>query len=186
LFTGCPWGSYCGAGPSPRRGRPKKVFEKCKWGLAALRGTQARFALPYFLTLLADTYGKQGSFEAGLEALDEAQSSLHRNGDFCEAEVYRQKGELLFMQGGSDGQAEACFHTAVDIARRQKAKSLELRAVTGLSRLWCRKEKTKQARKALEEVYCWFNEGHDTADLRAARSLLEALSWEDKKLTRGF
>jgi len=76
---------------------------------------------------------------------------------------------------GPESEAETCFLKAIDIARKQQAKSLELRAVMSLSRLWQRQSKKKQARKMLAEVYGWFTEGFDTKDLQEARALLVEL-----------
>ena len=78
----------------------------------------------------------------------------------------------------SEGQeeVEACFQKAIDIARRQSAKSLELRAVMSLSRLWQQKGKREEARQMLAEIYNWFTEGFDTKDLREAKALLEQLA----------
>ena len=73
------------------------------------------------------------------------------------------------------GEAEACFHKAIEIARSQEAKSLELRAVMSLARLWQQQGKQHEARDTLSEIYTWFSEGFDTQDLRAAKSLLEEL-----------
>jgi len=73
-------------------------------------------------------------------------------------------------------QAEACFQLAIDVARRQTAKSLELRAVKSLSRLWQKQGKKDDARRMLAEIYGWFTEGFDTADLKEAKALLEELS----------
>ena len=67
------------------------------------------------------------------------------------------------------------FHQALTITRRQQAKSLELRAAMSLSRLWQRQGKRAEARELLAEVYGWFTEGFDTADLQEAKVLLEAL-----------
>ena len=97
-----------------------------------------------------------------------------------EAELYRLKGGLLvqgskFKVQGLEVEAEACFQQAIDIARRQSAKSLELRAVIGLSRLWQRSGKAAEARQLLAEVYGWFTEGFGTADLQEARALLTDL-----------
>jgi predicted ATPase len=79
-------------------------------------------------------------------------------------------------KGKTKKEAEACFHQAVDIARRQGAKSLELRAVMSLSRLWQKQGKKEQARQLLAEIYGWFTEGFDTADLQEAKALLQELS----------
>jgi predicted ATPase len=94
-----------------------------------------------------------------------------------EPELYRVKGELLLRQFAPDTQAaETCFRQALDIARRQEAMSLELRAVTSLCRLWQHQGKCAEAHQMLAEVSGWFTEGFDTADLQEARALLEALA----------
>jgi adenylate cyclase len=91
-----------------------------------------------------------------------------------EAEIHRLKGALLLARSAENQvEAEACFHQALDIARHQQAKSLELRAATSLGRLWQRQGKTEQAHQLLTEVYAWFSEGFDTADLQEAKALLE-------------
>jgi len=93
-----------------------------------------------------------------------------------EPELYRIKGELLLRHTVPDvHQAEACFQQALAIARRQQAKSWELRAAMSLARLWQGQGKRAAARQLLAEVYGWFTEGFDTADLQEARALLEAL-----------
>jgi predicted ATPase len=94
-----------------------------------------------------------------------------------EAELYRLQGELLLQQTVPDAQqAEACFGQALATARRQLAKSLELRAAMSLARLWQRPGKGDAARQLLAEVYGWFTEGFDTADLQEAKALLDALT----------
>ena len=91
-------------------------------------------------------------------------------------EVYWLKGELLWHQAIPDeAQAETCLHQAVDIARRQEAKSWELRAAVSLARLWQRQVKRAEAQALLAPIYDWFTEGFDTADLQEARALLEEL-----------
>jgi predicted ATPase len=79
-------------------------------------------------------------------------------------------------QAELEAEAEECFCKAIDIARRQQAKALELRAVMSLARLWKRQGRREAARKMLTEIYSWFTEGFDTADLREAKALLEELS----------
>jgi predicted ATPase len=76
----------------------------------------------------------------------------------------------------AEAEAEACFHEAIEIARRQQAKSLELRAATSLARLWRRQGKTAEARQMLAEIYGWFTEGFDTKDLQEAKALLEEVA----------
>ena len=94
-----------------------------------------------------------------------------------EAELYRLRGELL-LQGPRLplGEAESCFQRALDVARRQQAKSLELRVAMSISRLWQRQGRRAKARQFLAEIYGWFTEGFDTADLQEAKALLEALT----------
>jgi hypothetical protein len=145
--------------------------------------------------LLVEAYGKAGQAAEGLSLLAEALDIItHRTGARRhEAELYRLKGQLTlqkFQVSGSKFQvtspqplvpnpqveAEACFHKATEIARQQQAKSLELRAVMSLARLWQSRGKKEEARRMLAEIYGWFTEGFDTADLREAKSLLEQLS----------
>ena len=99
-------------------------------------------------------------------------------GEHCyEPEIYRLKGALLLQQSADNhGEAQVCFHHALDVARSQQAKSLELRAATSLSRLWQQQGKRNEARLLLSEVYTWFTEGFDTADVQEAKALLEELS----------
>jgi len=129
------------------------------------------------LTALAEACGQVGQGEEGLYILAEALALGDKNGErLYEAETYRLKGALLLQQTAPDeSQAETCFQQALDSARRQQAKSLELRAVMSLSRLWQRQDKGAESRKLLAPVYGWFTEGFDTADLRDAKALLEAL-----------
>jgi predicted ATPase len=126
-----------------------------------------------------------GQREEGLTLLAEALAAAHRTGErWCEAELYRLKGELTLqstVQGSTfkvqslQTEAEECFQKAIDIARRQQAKSLELRATMSLARLWQRQGKRAEAWQLLGDVYGWFTEGFDTADLQEAKALLEEL-----------
>jgi predicted ATPase len=133
---------------------------------------------PYYLSLLAEAYGQAGQPEAGLTALDEALTLVAMTEErWWEAEVWRLKGELLLRLPLPDSsQAEACFQQALDVARSQQAKALELRATLSLSRLWQRQDKRDQARQVLTEIYDWFTEGFATPDLQEARMWLEALT----------
>ena len=128
--------------------------------------------------LLAEAYLKAGQFEEGLNVVTEALAIAQKTGvRFYEAELHRIKGELLLRQAVSDkGEAQVCFQQAIEVSRNQSAKSLDLRAVMSLSRLWQRQGKTEEARKMLAEIYGWFTEGFDTADLKEAKALLEELS----------
>jgi predicted ATPase len=96
---------------------------------------------------------------------------------YWEAELRRRKGELLLIQQGQEaGEAEECFQKALDIALRQQAKSLELRAAMSLSRLWQQQGKQEEARQMLGDIYGWFTEGFDTSDLQEAKALLDELA----------
>jgi predicted ATPase len=91
--------------------------------------------------------------------------------------LYQLKGELLLrLSSEHQAEAESCFHQALEAARRQQAKSLELRAAMSLSRLWQRQGKRTEAYELLASVYNWFTEGFDTADLQDAKALLAALT----------
>ena len=103
---------------------------------------------------------------------------MDQTGERCyEAEMYRIKGELLLQQAVPDApQAEACFQQALAVARRQQARSWELRAAMSLSRLWQQQGKRTEARELLAPIYSWFTEGFDTLDLQEARALLDELA----------
>ena len=145
-------------------------------GLAAIRATGA-VGSPHVLAKLAEAYGGIGQAEEGLRWLAEALATMDNTGECCdEAELYRIKGELLLRQAVPDApQAEACFQQALAVARRRQAKSLELRAALSLSRLWQQQGKRAEAQQLLAEIYGWFSEGFDTADLQEAKALLDEL-----------
>ena len=131
------------------------------------------------LALLAEAYGQAGQPEAGLTCLAEAVTRVEATEErWWEAEVYRLQGELLLrLRSPPDvAQATACFHQALDVARRQQAKALELRAALSLSRLWQQQGQRAEAHALLAPIYGWFTEGFDTADLREAQVLLEQLT----------
>ena len=131
---------------------------------------------PYYLGLLAEAYGEGGHPEEGLPRLAEALAVMDNTElRYYGAELYRLKGALLLRQAVPDAsQAEACFHQALDVARAQQARSLELRAAMSLARLWQQQGKHQDARDLIVPVYDWFTEGFDTADLQEAKALLAA------------
>jgi len=145
-------------------------------GLGAVQSIGQKLYYPYHLTLLAEAYGQVGQPEAGLTCLAEALTLVEATEErWWEAEVYRLKGELLLRLPLPDiPQATACLHQALDVARRQQARALELRAALSLGRLWQQQGKRDQARPLLTEVYSWFTEGFETPDLQEARMWLEA------------
>jgi predicted ATPase len=161
------------------QGQPEAGIAQLRQGLAAWRATGAEIGWPRWLTMLAEAYGSVGQPETGLTVLAEALALVEKTGQSVyEADLHRLQGELLLLHAGEGGgaEAEACFHHALTIARRQQAKSLELRAAISLGRLWQRQGKRAEARELLAEVYGWFTEGFDTADLQEAKTLLETLA----------
>jgi predicted ATPase len=174
------------------QGQAEDGIAQIRQGMAAYRATGTEAEQSNWLALLAEAYGKAGRAKEGLSALVEALTVVDKIGmRYREAELYRLKGELSLqsrqVKGKSktsqdksavrspESEAEACFLKAIEIARKQQAKSLELRAVMSLSRLWLRQGKKDEARQMLAEVYGWFTEGFDTVDLREAKTLLEEL-----------
>ena len=133
----------------------------------------------YWLPMLAEAYGRAGQPETGLTVLAEALTMLATTeARWREAHLYHLKGELLLAQASPRQQcpeAEACFHQALDVARGQHARSLELRAALSLSRLWQRHGKCAAARALLVPIYGWFTEGLDMPDLQDAKGLLDTL-----------
>ena len=145
--------------------------------MAAVLATGQELGRPFCLVLLAEAVGQAGQVDEGLRLLAEALMALEesRRGDLL-AEAYRLQGELLLRQAGSESaQAEACFQQALAIARRQQAKSWELRAATSLARLWQQQGQQTEAHALLAPIYSWFTEGFDTADLQEAKALLAEL-----------
>ncbi len=182
------------------QGQAEEGISQLCQGLDAWRATRAEQAVSYFLALLGEAYGKAGQTEEGLTIVAEALAFVNTTGEHMhEAELHRLKGQLTLQsqssprpvktsQGKSEitspqhlapstqAEAEACFLKAIDIARQQSAKSLELRAATSLARLWQQQSKKTEARQMLAEIYNWFTEGFDTADLQEAKALLDELS----------
>jgi predicted ATPase len=152
-------------------------------GLETWRAMGAGAARPPMLALVADAQEAVGQTIEGLNTVAEALTAVEKNGErLVEAELYRIKGQLSLhsaqveaSQGKSIEEAESCFLKAIAVARRQQAKSLELRASMCLSRLWLQRGRKQQARELLAEIYGWFTEGFDTSDLKEAKALLEEL-----------
>lgn len=148
-------------------------------GCATFRATGANFLGSYFAALMALFSSEHGSVEQGLAMVGEALAFVQNHGErWCEAEVNRLKGEILLAHGSDPGQVEASFRRALDVAREQHARSLELRAAINLAHLWLESGLAGRARDLLAGIHGGFSEGFDTADLREARALLEALSAE--------
>jgi predicted ATPase len=146
-------------------------------GIAFWRTTRSALFVPYFYTMLAEVSAHLGHPEDGLQALAEAHALVEQHEErWWEAEIYRLRGVLLLRQPGTpQAEAEAWLQRALDVARRQEAKSLELRAAMSLSRLWQQQGKRAEAYEFLAPIYGWFTEGFDTADLQEAKALLDEL-----------
>jgi class 3 adenylate cyclase/predicted ATPase len=161
-----------------KQGRTEEGIAQIRQGLSATQATGAEVWQPSFLTFLAEAYGDSGQPEEGLTALTEAFDHAGRTGCAVnEPVLHRLKGELLLMKGeSSTAQAESCFQRAIEIAREQGAKSWELRATMSLARLLRDTGRRDEAHSTLAEIYNWFTEGFDTADLKEAKVLLDELS----------
>jgi predicted ATPase len=143
--------------------------------VSALQPYAADASPTWCLTRLAEAWGKTGRVEEGLRVLADALNVAEVTAErWYEAEQHRIRGGLLLMQG-DESAAEASFHRAIEVARRQQARSWELRATTSLCRLWQEQGRREEARQALAEIYGWFTEGFDTGDLIEAKALLEEL-----------
>jgi predicted ATPase len=180
------------------QGQRDEGLDQMRQRLAAYEATGVAVWRPYFLALLAEGYGQVGAADAGRQVLAEALAAVQQTGErVWEAELHRLTGELLLAQqaGRHDthppppepskmaatqwpvrAEVEASFRHALDIARYQQAKALELRAATSLARLWQQQGKRQEAHDLLAPVYNWFTEGFDTADLQEVKALLDALA----------
>jgi predicted ATPase len=195
------------------QGQEKDGIAQIHQGLADYRATGAESSTPHYLALLAETYGRDGQAGEGLTVVGEALAIVDKNEErYYEAELYRLKGELLLQKFGVRGsesqevqqkskgkgqkakvetspqaEAEACFLKAIEIAQKQQAKSLELRAVMSLVRLRQHqaaqhatrdthhetRAKLDAAHTMLADIYNWFTEGFNTKDLQEAKALLD-------------
>jgi class 3 adenylate cyclase/predicted ATPase len=173
------WGTSVRGWALALQGQGEEGMAQVRQGIAAVRATGGgALFVPYFSALLADVCDHLGHPEDGLQALVEAHTLVEQNEErWWEAEISRLRGVLLLRQTGApQAEAEAWLQRALGVARHQEAKALELRAAMSLSRLWQQQGKRAEARQLLAEVYGWFTEGFDTADLQEAKALLEALA----------
>jgi class 3 adenylate cyclase/tetratricopeptide (TPR) repeat protein len=161
-----------------RQGQAEEGIAQIRQGIAAFRATSANAWCHYWLALLAEASAAAGQIAQGLTAVEEALTLVGQNGEcFHEAELHRLHGELLLQQPSpAIPQVLTCFHYALEVARRQEAKLLELRALMSLARLWQQQGKRAEAHRLLAEIYGWFTEGFDTPDLQEAKALLEELA----------
>lgn len=159
-------------------GRADEGLDLIREGIAALSAIRAELWITFHWAALADACAKAGRVNEGLKAIAQALDLSQRSGEcFWEAEIHRLHGELLRAQSNSDpAEARHCLETAIEVARKQGAKSFELRATMSLARLLRDANRRDEARAMLAEIYNRFTEGFDTADLKEAKALLEELA----------
>jgi len=172
-----------------KQGKADEGIAQMSRGMEAYRATGAELLRPYLIGLFAEALAEGGSTERGLVLLAEALETVEETGErFYEAELYRQRGELLFRSFSEDSrlpditaplsrssEIERCFLKAMTVAGRQQAKWFELRAATSLARLWRHQGRKNDAHTMLAKSYNWFTEGFDTIDLNDAKALLKEL-----------
>jgi len=161
-----------------QQGHNQEGIEQIREGLAAFRAAGTETLRPHVLCLLAEAYGEKDRLDDGLSALAESLAAADAQEErHYEAEIHRLKGDFLLRQDQSNApEAETCFRRAVEIARNQNAKSLELRATMSLARLLASQGRRDEGCTMLADIYGWFTEGFDTADLKDAKALLDELS----------
>jgi predicted ATPase/DNA-binding winged helix-turn-helix (wHTH) protein len=171
------WAEALGGWSRVALGDREQGLAEIRGGIEALQRT-AGARLPYYRALLAEAYGWAGRIDEAAKALADAFDDVRKTEErWWEAELHRLQGEILRSAPMNRGdKAEDCFLTAIEVARGQQAKSIELRASVSLGRLWRDEGKRTQARQLLAEIHDWFTEGFETTDLRDARSLLEELA----------
>ena len=195
------WGIVLQIWALAEEGQKEEKNARLQQGMVVGRAMPKGFT-PLFFALLSEAYGQGEQPEVGLTLIDEALTAVNQTENRVrEAEIYRLKGKLTLQKqwkgksgkskdtGGKSkvsnpqsltpnpqAEAEACFLKAIEVARKQQAKSWELRATTSLARLWQSQGKQREAHAILSNVYNWFTEGFDTKDLQEAKALIEELS----------
>jgi predicted ATPase len=159
-------------------GQPQEGVALIRAGNADRDTFSVRLHFTHSLCVLAEAEAKAGNPCQALATLDDASALLDSTDERCwEAELNRIRAEILLSQD-REAKAEESYLKAMEVARRQKARSWELRAATGLARLWQEQGKAEEAHDLLSEIYNWFTEGFDTPDLQEARQLLDQLARE--------
>lgn len=177
------WGNILQGWARTEHGNSDEGIAQLTQGINNYQAAGAELGCSYFLALLAAAHGHAGNPQAGLKAVTDALAMVNRTGEhFYEAELYRLKGALTLQCPREERQdsavwqeAQACFQTAISVARHQGAKSFELRATISLAQLWEARNK-EAARQMLADIYSFFTEGFDSVDLLQAKALLDSLS----------
>jgi predicted ATPase len=160
-------------------GDASNAVEMITSGIAALRAMKYTHSMPWWLSHLAVAHVDYDQLDDAQRCIGEALDTIEKTKErWCEADAYRLAGGIALKAASQRevGKAQDYFERALDIARRQQAKSRELRAAISLARLWRDQGKVQQARELLAPVYGWFTEGFDTRDLKEAKALLEELA----------
>ena len=153
-----------------------EAVAEIRQAIRTYRATGTRLHSTHHLILLTQALAACGHYGEGLAAVREAAALVEETGErYVEAEIRRLEGNLLLAENGW-AEAEACYVKALEVARAQEARSLELRAATSLARLWGERGRSAEARDLLAPVYGWFTEGFDSADLKEAKALLDELT----------
>jgi predicted ATPase len=170
------WGLVCRGWSLSALGRTEEGLPLITQGISMVRDTGSIVSTPWALTLLAEAQANIGHTVNGLGYAAEAAQIMEKTDERCsEAELHRVRGKLLNEMGDHAG-AEQDYEKALAIAKRQGARAFELRAATGLARLWLDRGKRAEARDLLTPIYAWFTEGFDTPVLQEAKALLDELS----------
>jgi len=161
-----------------QQGQCVEAITEIREGVVDWRAQGSELGCHYYFVLLAEACAKADQIDDALNALAEGQEFADATGEaYWAPEIPRLKGELLLHRDpGAHPDAEKCFQQAIDLARKQEAKSLELRAAMSLGRLWQMRGHASEARDLLAKTYEWFTEGFDTHDLKQAKVLLDQWS----------
>jgi predicted ATPase len=172
-----PWATSVRGWTAAAQGRHEEGIAQLRHGMAISRATGLELLRPHFLRMLAEANLAAGRLNDAQDALTEALAIADQHQELStEPEIYRLRGEPILRQEDSNiAEAKRCFERAIEIARKQSAKSWELRASTSLARLLDKQGQRDQARAMLADIYNWFTEGFDTADLKDINTLLEEL-----------
>jgi predicted ATPase len=164
-------------------GDPQAGIEQIEGQMALFEKSGAQLLQTLFSSLLIEAHSQAGNIRDGLHLLNAARRAIECNtAHWSKSDFHRIEGDLLCQAAEQDAgasslyeEAEGCYHRALEVARQQRAKSFELRAALGLSRLWTRRGRRGEARNLLTGIHGWFDEKVETGDLLEARGLLESL-----------
>ena len=171
------WGMMHQGCASVLTGKASEAVNMITSGITAWRSTGATMLVPFFLSYLARAHAQLGKFDDAWRCIGEAMAAVEATSEkLWEADINRTAGGIVLSLPQPDAaKAEEYFQRALAVARRQQAKSWELRAAMSMARLWRDQSKPQQARELLAPVYGWFTEGFDTRDLKEAKALLDEL-----------